>query len=138
MAAVEQLNATGDILPRICILKDGKIYEVSTLGMKFETALDILESQMTPDVVNLTAMAWSHLRLSENDTETSTPKRRLFAMAFDRFGSRWVSLYEIHKERNEIKTKDIDLGYSGPSNLSLHTTDNGELEVRFELGMPRA
>ena len=135
--ALEQLNNTGKVLPRLSALKDGEAYEFSIIGMKLEAALDILEFQMKPDVVNLIAMAWSHTHLPDNKTKMANPKQRLFAMTFDHFGGHQVSLLEIYMEGGTIKARDLDSSYCRASNPTFHTNDSGDLEVCLESDLPR-
>lgn len=100
--------------------------------MKYEEALNIIEKRMKPDAVNLTAVAWSQPQTLGDETRMVSPRRRLFAMTFDRFGGRWVSLFDIRKEGDRIEMKDVAFGYDGASNVSVHTADNGDLEIDVE------
>jgi hypothetical protein len=124
--ALEQLNKIGKVPPRLAVLKNGKVYEISIMGMKRAEALHILKFQFKPDVTNLTALC-SRIRLSDNEATTLTDsKQRLFVMTFDHFGGHWVSLFDIHKEGDKIEIKDTAFGCDRISNFSVDIVDSGD------------
>ncbi|MDG6990077.1 MAG: hypothetical protein JRM99_01500 [Nitrososphaerota archaeon] len=127
--AVDRLDKTGDVPPQIRVLKGDEVYEISTVGMKYEVALNIVEKQMKPDAVNLIAMAWSRPPFPGDAAINQALKKRLFVMTFDRLGGRWVSLFDVHKDEEGTEIEDVAFGYDGASNVSIHTADNGDLEV---------
>lgn len=135
--ALEQLNNSGKVSPRLSASKDGKVYEFSIIGMKLENALEILKSQIKPDVVNLTAMVRVQARPSVNGTQRTDLVPCLFVMTFDCFEGRLISLLEVCKEGSTIKTKDMDFGHSGPPELMFLANDDGDLEACFEPQLSR-
>jgi hypothetical protein len=129
--ALEQLNNTGKVLPRLSAASDGKVYDFSIIGMKLETALEILKFQIKPDVVNLMAMIWVRTQTLDNEFERTDSKRCLLVMTLDCLGDRIVSLLETCKEADIVKTKSVDFG-NKVQDLTLHTNDDNEFELCFK------
>ncbi len=127
--ALEQLNNSGKVSPRLSASKDGKVYEFSIIGMKLETALEILKFQIKPDVVNLTAMVCVRVRLPGNMSERADTRQCLLVMTFDCFGGRLVTLLELCEEGATIKTKDVDFDNSGFPDPHFLTSDYGDLNI---------
>ena len=129
--ALEQFNKAGNVLPRLSAASDGKIYEFSIVGMKLETALEILKVKIKPIEVNLTALSAVRTQPPVNEMELVDPLRCLFVMTLDCFGGRLVSLLKMRKEGGTITTESVDFDHES-SDLILHTNGNNELELRLE------